>query len=102
MDEYIKIANITSDSNQRHTIEMDGGNVILVLRFHVQIQQWTADITRNEKSVYGVKLATGVKHIPSMNMGVDLAVVADENIDPFKADDFESGRCNLLMVKYVI
>lgn len=102
MDEYIQVSNITSDSNQRHTIEVDDGNVIIVLRFHVQIQQWTIDVERGSKAIYGVKLATGVRHIPSMNMGIDFAVVSNEDIDPFKVDDFESERCNLIMVKYAI
>lgn len=100
--EIRQIENITADANQRHIIELDGGNVTLVLKFHEQIQQWAMDVERNDKAVYGVKLATGVKHIANSNMGIDFAVIADADFDPFQIDDFEYGRCILLMVIYDI
>lgn len=96
--EILQVEGITSDPNQRHTIEREGGNIVLVIRFHPQLEQWTIDVERNDKAAYGVKLSTGVRHIQSRNMGVDFIVIANEDYDPFQLDDFESGRCNLLMV----
>jgi len=93
----LQIENITADSNQRHVIELVGGNAILVLRYHSQIEQWTIDVERGAKAIYGAKLATGTRHIQSRNMGIDFVVVAEGDIDPFQLDDFESGRCALLM-----
>lgn len=93
----LQIENITAEPNQRHTIELEGGNVTLVLRYHPQIEQWTMDVERNEKAIYGARLAVGTRHIQSRNMGVDFVVVAEGDIDPFQIDDFETGRCALLM-----
>lgn len=94
----LQIEGITADANQRHVIERDDGDITLVLRFHPQIEQWTMDAERANKSIFGVKLTTGVKHIEARNMGIEFVVVAEADFDPFQLDDFESGRCNLLMV----
>jgi hypothetical protein len=93
----IQIENITADPHQEHTIEIIGGTVTLVLKYHNQIECWTMDITKGDKSVYGVRLATGTKHIESCNMGIEFYVVGDGDIDPFQLDDFETGRCALVM-----
>lgn len=95
---FLEIEGITADANQSHTIEREGGNVVIDLRYHPQIQQWTMDVLRGTKGIYNVKLSTGVGHIKAQNMGVDFAVVAEADFDPFRIDDFESGRCILLAV----
>lgn len=99
----VSVENITADNNQRHTLLKDNGDVVIVLRFHATIQQWTIDVERNDKAVYGVKLAVGVRHIESTNMGVDFIVqdTSGNGIDPFRIDDFESGRCLLAMIDAV-
>lgn len=95
----IQIEGITSEPFQQHVITTETGNVTLVLKYHDVIHQWTLDIEKGGKAVYGVKLATGVKHIASSLLGVDFLVVSDFNLDPFLIDDFETGRCKLLMVQ---
>lgn len=99
----VQIDKITAYHDQQHTITKAGGNVDLRLKFHETIEQWTMDVSRNGKSVYGVKLAVGVKHIASQNMGIDFLVYDSAKIgqDPFKIDDFESGRCVLVMIDAV-
>lgn len=99
----IKIQNITSYHDQRHTITKSDGNVTIRLKYHDVIEQWTIDVSRNGKNVYGVKLSVGTVHIASQNMGIDFAVTDNLGlgIDPFKVDDFESGRCSLVMIDAV-
>jgi len=90
------VENITAEPNQRHVIEKEQGeNVILVLRYHTQIQTWTADIERGDKKIYGVRLAGAVRLIPSMNMGVDFICISEDGIDPLQITDFAEGRCQL-------
>jgi hypothetical protein len=95
----IEIEGITSEPFQRHVITTETGNVTLVLKYHDVIQQWTLDAERNGKAVHGVKLATGVRHIESSLLGVDFVVVSEFNLDPFLIDDFQAGRCKLVMVQ---
>ena len=95
----ITIEGITSEPFQRHVISNDDGDVVLVLKYHDVIQMWTIDAERNGKQVNGVKLSTGVRHIQSSLLGVDFAVVSEFNLDPFLIDDFQSGRCTLVMVE---
>jgi len=96
----IKLENITSEPFQRHEIISDGGNVVIILKFHDVIGIWTIDVERNGTEVKGVKLSSGVKHIQSSLLGVDFIVFSQGDIDPYKIDDFSSERCTLLMVDY--
>lgn len=99
----IEVGNITNEINQQHIILKDDGDVTLVLRFHDTIHQWTADILRNNKARYGIKLAIGVRHIKGANMGIDLVIqdTSGLGIDPYKTDDFASGRCVLGVIDAV-
>ena len=93
----LKIENITAEPFQRHEIITDNGNVIITLKFHDVIAIWTIDAERNGRTVQGVKLSVGVTHIQSSLLGVDFIVYAQGDVDPYKLNDFESGRCSLLM-----
>lgn len=96
----VRIQNITRDPIQRHTITTEGRDVILRLWFHPLGQFWTMDVTYGDKQVNGVRLFCGGLHITSANMPVDFEVVDVQRagLDPFRRDDFEAGRCALVML----
>lgn len=95
----VEIQNITAEPHQRHTIIFEESEVILTLRFLPRVQIWLYDVEFNGRAAYGFKLSLGTFHMVSQNFPFDF-VVSDESgagIDPFKADDFSTGRCRLIM-----
>lgn len=97
----IEVMNISDFPFQRHTIITPDAPITLDLRFYPRVGFWTVGIQYKNKTIKGVKLATGVLHMRSQNLPFDFIVVDASNngIDPFKADDFSSGRCRLLMLE---
>ena len=94
------INNISSESVQRHTLIFNDDEITLTLRYLAQIQQWFFDVEYRDFTIGGVKLAVGTLHMVSSNQPFDFAVNdnAGVGLDPFRADDFESGRCSLYLV----
>ena len=94
------VQNITSESNQRHTLLFNDIQVDLFIRFNSQVSQWFIDVKTGSKSVYGVKLSVGPLHINSRNMPCDFIVkdASLNGIDSFKQDDFSEGRCILYLL----
>lgn len=97
----IQLNNITSEPHQEHVIHFGDNDITLVLRFYSTVPMWCFDVTYKGKSVYGVKLALGVLHLESYNWPFDIAIhdTSKAGIDPFRADDFESGRILLGIVE---
>lgn len=95
----IKIENFTDDTYQRHVILFEESEIRLDLRYHPTIEQWTADVVYKDKGVYGLKLSVGVLHMRSRNLPLDFWVTANAGtgLDPFRRDDFSTGRCTLYM-----
>lgn len=96
----IQVENITADPHQRHTLLTDAGQVVIVLRFLPVVQIWVMDVEHEGRAQRGVKLSASVLHIRSFNFPFDFTVVLtdDTGIDPFRRDDFETGRCELYFV----
>lgn len=96
----IQVENITADPHQRHTLLTDAGQVVIVLRFLPVVQIWIMDVEHEGRAQRGVKLSASVLHIRSFNFPFDFTVVLtdDTGIDPFRRDDFETGRCELYFV----
>lgn len=96
----IRIENLSSDAHQRHTLLIDRGQVALVLRYLPAVQIWIMDVEYLGKAQRGVKLSASVLHIRSFNFPFDFTVVVTDNsgVDPFRLDDFSSGRCELYFV----
>jgi len=94
----IQIQNITDEAHQRHIIIFQQSEIILTLRFYQTVSMWCFDVEYKGKIVNGVKLSAGVLHIRSSNLPFDFAVVGDV-IDPFRLDDFKTGRCKLYMLE---
>ena len=98
-----QLTGITSESYQSFELPLEGlgSNVTFVLRFFPTIQAWCFNASYGSKNVYGVKLSVGVLHIQSKNMPFDFSVVdnSGNGLDPFKVDDFSTGRCTILALE---
>lgn len=91
---------ITADADQSHVLLTEVGDVTLRLRFHSVATIWTVDVTYGDRTVYGIRLAAGTRHIQGSRFPFDLAVTetSGSGICPYKLDDFSSGRCRLWYV----
>lgn len=94
------IENITSESDQLHTIIAENAEVTLRLRYQPASEFWSMDVTFNNQTIYGVQLSIATLHIRGMNWPFDFVVESNDNsgIPPFKVDDFASGRCSMYFV----
>jgi hypothetical protein len=92
-----QITNITNEPHQIHTVLTDDGAVTLTLRFLPAVEIWILSVDYKGILANGVKLSAGVSHLRAFNYPFDVAIVLTDHsgIDPFKADDFSSGRCEL-------
>ena len=96
----VKIQNITDETHQRHTIIFDGSEIIVALRFHPTVEMWVLDIEYKSQLANGHKLSVGVLHMRSRNFPFDFVVIDAEDVglDPFRRDDFSTGRCALYLL----
>ena len=96
---YVEIKSINSTPDQELKIKLPGANVTMRLRFHSVAEIWTVDVSRNGKQANGISLNVGGSHTASAMMNFDILVFDNSGmgIDPFKLDDFESGRCSLVI-----
>ena len=96
----LKVNNITSDAIQRHTLLVDDLEVSIQLRFLPAVEAWFLSVGLNNRLLHGVKLSASVLHMRGYNYPFDFAVRLTDGsgIDPFKLDDFETGRCELYYV----
>jgi len=96
----IKLRNIGSEAHQRHTVLIDGQEAVLTLRFLPFVQEWFFDVELADKKVTGISLSLNTLHIQSANFPFDFIVVdtSTTGLDPYKVDDFSSGRCELYML----
>lgn len=101
------IDNITSEFIQKHTLEFSRGLIELTLIFEQSVAMWKmnvtytrADDTESQRPINGVKLALSTVHFIHRNWPFDFAVVdtTANGVDPYRADDFETGRCELYLI----
>jgi len=97
----VQINNITAEPSQRHIILLDGKEVILNLRFHPVAEIWAIDVTYNNRSASGFKVALNVLHMRSQNFPFDFVAqdLSGRGVDPFRIDDFSGGRVALYMMQ---
>ena len=88
-----QLSNITSDSIQEHLLEI-GETITFTLRFLPPASIWVFDVLYKDRRINGVKLSLGVLHLKSHNLPFDFVIedTSNSGIDPFKKDDFLSGR----------
>lgn len=97
----IQIENIGDEGFQEHTIPLPDGDIILSLRFLSSVQFWQMSVTYNDKSINGVKLSAGVMHMRSRNFPFDFIVedTSAKGLDPYKAEDFTTGRIVMYLIE---
>lgn len=95
-----QIENITSEAHQRHTIIIDSGEIVLILRFHGVTESWYMDVEYDDDYIYGVRLSLAVQHINAKNWPFDFIVLDGSGLDvgPFQLTDFDDDRCSLYML----
>lgn len=101
------INNITSDYIQTHTLEFSRGVAELQLIYEAATQFWKMNVTytrldetESQTPIYGVKLALSTVHFKHRGWPFDFIVsdTTGNGVDPYRADDFETGRCVLYFV----
>lgn len=97
----IRIQNLTDEPIQRHTILFEQSEVFFTIRFYPRTELWCFDAEYNDRAVRGLKLSIGVLHMTNQNQPFDFIVTDNTGLglDPFKADDFSSGRCTIYMLE---
>lgn len=95
------IKNITDEAGQKHYIPVGDYELIIDLKFLPTVEMWTINIEYREDKINGTKLSLGTLHFRSNNLPFDFVVIDNEDtgIDPYSLDDFESGRCSLVMLE---
>jgi len=95
-----ELTNLTDEPIQEHTILFEESEVLLTIRFFPKTEIWCFDAEYKGKAVYGLKLSVGVLHMVGQNQPFDFIVSDNSNngVDPFKRDDFSSGRCSLFIL----
>lgn len=94
------ISNITDEALQRHTINFERGEVVITLWHLPAVEMWKSRVEYRNDYIDGVKLSLGNLHFRHKNWPFDLAVLCTDKsgIDPYRADDFSMGRCELYFV----
>jgi hypothetical protein len=94
------VLDINDDAYQKHTLLFGDSEIALELRFLPPVEQWMMNIDYKGKRALGLKLAVGVLHMASRNFPFDFAVrdTSRAGLDPYRLEDFSSGRCELYLL----
>ncbi|HCC76682.1 MAG TPA: hypothetical protein DEQ42_13500 [Shigella sp.] len=94
------ITNITDESIQRHTLIFDRGEAVVTLSHLPTVEMWKMRVEYNDDYIDGVKLSLGTLHFRHKNWPFDIALLCTDNsgIDPYRSDDFASGRIEMYLV----
>lgn len=101
------VENITSEFIQTHTLEFSRGLAVVQLTYEQAVQMWKMNVTytragddESQNPIYGVKLSLSTLHFKHRNWPFDFTVVDTTNngVDPYRSDDFETGRCELYFI----
>lgn len=92
-----KLQNITAQPFQQHTLLLDDSEAVIELRYLPAVEIWTLSVEHEGRVRTGLKLTANVYHLRTYGFPFDFTVtIADgSGIDPFRVDDFASGRCEL-------
>ena len=96
-----KITNIGTDAYQQLTVKLDDGTpVVFVLRFLPSSQRWALDVTHKDFVAKGLALCLHPNMLRSFRLQIPfgLAVTADDDVDPFDINDFDSDRVQLYVL----
>ncbi|EFH5542028.1 hypothetical protein OGV36_07810 [Citrobacter sp. Cb008] len=94
------IANITDEPIQRHILIFDRGEAVVTIRYLPTVEMWKMRVEYNDDYIDGVKLSLATLHFRHKNWPFDIMTKATDGngIDPYRADDFASGRIEMYLV----
>lgn len=94
------ITNITDEPIQRHVLIFDRGEAVVTIRYLPTVEMWKMRVEYNGDYIDGVKLSLGTLHFRHKNWPFDIALLCTDNsgVDPYRADDFASGRIEMYLV----
>jgi len=95
-----KISNVTDEPIQRHVLLFERGEAVMTIRHLPTVEMWKMRMEYQGDFIDGVKLSLGAIHFRHKNWPFDIALLCTDNsgLDPYRADDFASGRVELYMV----
>ncbi len=95
-----KISNVTDEPVQRHVLLFERGEVVVILRHLPTVEMWKMRVEYQGDFIDGIKISLGTLHFRHKNWPFDIALLCTDNtgLDPYRVDDFASGRIELYMV----
>lgn len=96
-----QLTNITDTNFQKHLILFEESEITLHLRFYSIVQAWFFDVEYKDFKVFGKKMSVSTYQLIANNQPFDLVAfdTSQNGLDPFKADDFSSGRVALILLE---
>ena len=94
----IRITNITDSPKQRHTLITPVGDCVMELTYRPAVQSWFFDLTWNDKTIQGYRIAAGLPLIMGANWPFAFFCLESGGVDPYRMDDFKTGRCQLYFI----
>lgn len=94
----ITLTEITEDPKQKFSVQLsDNRTFTLELEFIEQQEQWSInvfDIPDTSKQIKGFRVVNSVNLLRQFQRIIPfgIAVISEDSEDPFKIDDFSSGR----------
>lgn len=93
---------LTDEPKQEVKILFEDTVITIEFRFNPTIKIWTMNITyKDEDLINGKSITLGVFILRELNMPFDLILIDNQklDIDPFKLNDFSSGRLDLFLIE---
>lgn len=95
------INNITDNARQTFTYNVDGGDTVsITLYFYPTQQSWFFDFTYGDYTCNGERVVltpNALRHLKNI-IPFGIAFLSDSYAEPYKVDDFSSGRVNMYML----
>ena len=78
-----------------------GENVVLTFRYMPGQQTWFVDVNSHSLTIYGLALATFVNLLDPYhnNISWGLYVWSEDGFDPYRIDDFSTGRIRVAILE---
>lgn len=97
-----QITNITDDPKQKLNVVLPDGVSIaqLSLRYLANLRSWYMDVLYEDISIKNRRICSSPNLLRQWNnvLPFGLACYTTDDSDPFFIDDFENGRCGLLVL----
>ena len=96
-----KLDSLSADASQELSVILDDGSVLqFTFNYRPAAQRWSVDVLYGEFGANGVLLATHPNLLRTWRniLPFGLAITSQDSADPFKLDDFTSGRITLYVL----